>query len=96
MFFTRYIPYAANSIDTSVIRNNIKSGTSSVIYSGADFDLRNDNSTVNEHYSDPTRPLLRPQNSILTLKSTIWKTCDNGSSMIRELMITYIIGKSSI
>lgn len=84
MFFTRNVPYAANTlIDTSVIRNNIKSGTSSVIYSGADLEFRNDNCTVNEHYSDPTRPLLRPQNSILTLKSTIWKTCDNGSSMMQ-------------
>merc|ERR1719322_1055753 len=79
----KYVPTAANSIDTSIIRNNIKSTTNSIIYSGTDLNIVKDNCTINEHYSDPTRPLLSPQNSILTLKPTIWRTCDNGNSMMQ-------------
>jgi len=74
---------AANSIDTSIIRNKLKSTASSVIYSGTNFNSVKDNHIISEHYSDPTRPLLSAQNSILTLKPTIWRTCDNGSSMMQ-------------
>ena len=78
---------AANSIDTSIIRNKLKSTASSVIYSGTNFNSVKDNHIISEHYSDPTRPLLSAQNSILTLKPTIWRTCDNGSSMMQVIYV---------
>ena len=84
---------AANSIDTSIIRKNIKSTAPSVIYSGTNINSGNENQ-ISELYSDPSRPLLSPQNSILTLKPTIWRTCDNGSSMMQVIHVVFDIDNS--
>ena len=86
---------AANSIDTSLIRKNIKSTASSVIYSGTNINSGNDNQ-ISELYSDPSRPLLSPQNSILTLKPTIWRACDNGSSMMQVIYVIFDIDISNL
>ena len=86
---------AANSIDTSLIRKNIKSTASSVIYSGTNINSGNDNQ-ISELYSDPSRPLLSPQNSILTLKPTIWRACDNGSSMMQVIYVIFDIDTSNL
>lgn len=75
---------AANSVDTDIIQSRIKVNSPSLFYSATKFDSIAGTGHVSDIYRDPTRkPLLSPQNSVLTLKPTVWQTYNNDNSMMQ-------------